>query len=198
MKNAGKLIMHELEPFYNWQHLYIASEDEDSPFYGAEYSEFTFTNTVYNYYIHPQWDNMGSETLYLKLLFVDYDEHYAIIELIGEWNDAINNDIMLLKRDVIDELAFHGIHKYIIIGENVLNFHHSDDSYYEEWFEDVNDTDGWIAFINFREHVMKEFKRANLDYYFISDGELSDFEWRKFSPGQVFGNISKIISKRLS
>lgn len=189
--------MHELEPFYNWQHLYIASEDEDSPFYGAEYSEFTFTNTVYNYYIHPQWDNMGSETLYLKLLFVDYDEHYAIIELIGEWNDAINNDIMLLKRDVIDELAFHGIHKYIIIGENVLNFHHSDDSYYEEWFEDVNETDGWITFINFQEHVLKEFKRANLDYYFVSEGELNNFEWRKFSPGQVFGNISKIISKRL-
>jgi hypothetical protein len=187
--------MHELEPFYNWQHLYIASEDEDSPFYGAEYSEFTFTNTVYNYYIHPQWDDMGSETLYLKILFVDYDEHYAIIELIGEWNDAINNDIMLLKRDIIDELAFHGINKYIIIGENVLNFHHSDDSYYEEWFDDVQD-DGWIVFINFRDHVLKEFKQANLDYYFISDGELNDYEWRKFSPGQVFGNISKIISKR--
>lgn len=190
-------IMHELEPFYNWQHLYIAAEDENSPFYGAEYSEFTFTNTVYNYYIHPQWDDMGSETLYLKILFVDYDEHFAIIELIGEWNDAINNDIMLLKRDIIDELAYHGINKYILIGENVLNFHHSDDSYYEEWFEDVG-ADGWIAFVNFRDHVLKEFKRANLDYYFISDGELNDFEWRKFSPGQVFGNISKIISKRLS
>jgi hypothetical protein len=189
--------MHELEPFYNWQHLYIASEDEDSPFYGAEYSEFTFTNTVYNYYIHPQWDDMGSETMYLKILFVDYDEKYAIIELIGEWNDAINNDIMLLKRDIIDELAFHGINKYIIIGENVLNFHHSDDSYYEEWFEDVQENDGWIAFINFREHILKEFKTANLDYYFITGGELNDFEWRKFSPGQVFGNISKIISKRL-
>lgn len=189
--------MHELEPFYNWQHLYIASEDEDSPFYGTEYSEFTYTNTVYNYYIHPQWDDMGSETLYLKILFVDYDEKFAIIELIGEWNDAINNDIMLLKRDIIDELAYHGINKYILIGENVLNFHHSDDSYYEEWFEDVG-ADGWIAFVNFREHVLKEFKRANLDYYFISDGELNDFEWRKFSPGQVFGNISKIISKRLS
>jgi hypothetical protein len=189
--------MHELEPFYNWQHLYIASEDEDSPFYGAEYSEFTFTNTVYNYYIHPQWDDMGSETMYLKILFVDYDEKYAIIELIGEWNDAINNDIMLLKRDIIDELVYHGINKYIIIGENVLNFHHSDDSYYEEWFEDVQENDGWIAFINFREHILKEFKVANLDYYFITGGELNDFEWRKFSPGQVFGNISKIISKRL-
>ena len=190
--------MHELEPFYNWQHLYIASEDEESPFFGAEYSEFTFSNTVYNYYIHPQWDDMGSETLYLNILFVDYDEHYAVIELIGEWNDAINNDIMLLKRDIIDELAFHKINKYIIIGENVLNFHHSDDSYYEEWFEDVQDNDGWITFINFQDHVLKEFKQANLDYYFITGGELNDYEWRKFSPGQVFGNISKIIQKRLS
>jgi hypothetical protein len=140
---------------------------------------------------------MGSETIYLKILFVDYEENYAIIELIGEWNDAINNDIMLLKRDIIDDLAFHGINKFILIGENVLNFHHSDDSYYEEWFEDVQ-PDGWIVFLNFQDHVLKEFKKSNLDYYFNTGGELNNFEWRKFSPGQVFGNISKIISKRLS
>lgn len=187
--------MHQIEPFYNWRHLYISAEDENSPFYGREYSEFEFSNKIYNYYIHPQWDDMGSETLYLKILFVDYDEQYAIIELIGEWNDCINNDIMLLKRDIIDELIYMGIHKFIMIGENVLNFHPSDDSYYEEWFQDVDD--GWIVFLNFQEHVMKEFKRSNLDYYFISDGELNEFNWRKFSPGQVFGNISKIISKRL-
>ncbi len=36
--------------------------------------------------------------MYLKVLMADYDEHYAIIELIGEWNDAIENDIMELKR----------------------------------------------------------------------------------------------------
>ena len=188
--------MHTIEPFYNWQHLYIASEDDESPFYGTEYSEFEFSKTVYNYYIHPQWDDMGSETLYLKILFADYDEHYAIIELIGEWNDAINNDIMLLKRDIIDELQFHKINKFILIGENVLNFHSSDDSYYEEWFEDVED--GWIVFLNFRDHVLKEFKQAGLDYFVLSGGELNDFEWRKFSPGQVFGNVSIIINKRLS
>ncbi len=27
----------------------------------------------------------------------DYQEQYMIIELIGEWNDAIENDIMSLK-----------------------------------------------------------------------------------------------------
>jgi len=104
---------------------------------------------------------------------------------------------MLLKRDIIDELIYAGINKFIIIGENVLNFHYSDDSYYEEWFDDIGE-DGWIVFLNFREHVLKEFKRANIDYYFISDGDLNDFHWRKFSPGQVFGNLLKIIGKRLS
>ena len=105
--------MHTIEPFYNWQHLYQANQDPNSPFYGREYSEFEYSNTIYNYYIHPQWDDIGSDTLYIKILFVDYDEKYAIIELIGEWNDAINNDIMLLKRDYIDELNLQGINKYI-------------------------------------------------------------------------------------
>jgi hypothetical protein len=189
--------MHDIEPFYNWRHLYIASEDPESPFYEREYSEFEYSNTIYNYMLHPQWDTIGSETLYIKILFVDYTEKYAIIEMIGEWNDAINNDIMLLKRDIADELAYHEINKYILIGENVLNFHASDDCYYEEWFEDIG-TDGWIAFINFREHVLKEFSNNNLDYYFNSGGELNDMDWRRFSPGQLFGNVSKIMSKRLN
>ena len=188
--------MHTIEPFYNWQHLYVAANDPLSPFYGREYSELEFTNTIYNFFIHPQWDDIGSETLYVKVLFVDYDEKYAIIEFIGEWNDAINNDIMLLKRDYLDELIYQGINKFILVGENVLNFHRSDDSYYEEWFDD-NVDEGWIALLNFREHVLKEFKSAGLDYFFISGGELDDFNWRKFSPGQVFGNVVKIINKRL-
>lgn len=187
--------MHEIEPYYNWRHLYIASEDPQSPFYGREYSEFEFSNTIYNYVLHPQWDTIGSETLYIKILYVDYNEQYCVIELIGEWNDAIGNDIMLLKRDIIDELTYCGINKFILIGENVLNFHASDDCYYEEWFEDADE--GWIAFVNFREHVLKEFNDHNIDYYFISGGELDNFTWRRFSPGQLFGNISKIISKRL-
>ncbi|MBS1646014.1 MAG: hypothetical protein JST67_01600 [Bacteroidetes bacterium] len=188
--------MHDIEPYYNWRHLYIASEDERSPFYGRAYSELEFTNQIYNYVLHPQWDFFGSETLCLKILFVDYDEKYCFIELIGEWNDAINNDIMLLKRELIDELLAVGITKFVLMGENVLNFHASDDSYYEEWFEDHGE-EGWIAFVNFREHVLKEFQQYNLDCYFYSGGELDDFNWRRFSPGQAFGNIQKIIQKRL-
>jgi len=44
---------------------------------------------------------------------------------------------MHLKRNVIDVLVGERINKFILIGENVLNFHGSDDSYYEEWFEDA-------------------------------------------------------------
>ena len=55
--------MQDIEPYYNWRHLYTAEEDPQSPFYGRIYSEFEFTHTVYNYYIHPQWDEFGSRTL---------------------------------------------------------------------------------------------------------------------------------------
>lgn len=187
--------MQDLEPYYNWRHIYIASEDELSPFYEREYSEFEYTNHIYDYAIHPQWDDIGSETLFIKILIADYDEGFAIIEMIGEWNDCINNDIMFLKRDVIDILLREGINKFIIIGENVLNFHASDDSYYEEWYEDLDN--GWIAFLNFREHVLREFTANNLDYYILLGGKLNNVGWRTFNPAQLFNSIDAMAMKRL-
>lgn len=187
--------MHFVEPFYNWRGYYIADEDPSSPFYGREYSEFAFSNTVYNFYIHPQWDEFGSPTLFLKILFVDYDEHYAIIELIGEWNDAIENDIMILKRDVIDILIDSGITSFILIGENVLNFHHSDDCYYEEWFDDVED--GWIAMINFHDHVIREFEQVGIDHYFVMGGELEEIEWRTYQPQHFYQKVAGLVQKRI-
>jgi len=131
--------MHTIEPYWNWRNLYTAEEDERSPFYGREYSELYYTDAIYDHYIHPQWDNFGSNTLFLKILFVDYDDGYAFIELIGEWNDTLYNDIMTLKREIIDELITEGVTKFVLLGDNVLSFHSSDDSYYEEWSEDVED-----------------------------------------------------------
>ena len=123
--------MHSIEPYYNWRDEYIAEEDERSPFYGREYSEFEYTNSIYDHLIHPQWDEFGSPTLLMKILYADYERGFAIMEFIGEWNDCLHNDIMFLKRDIADELMHEGINKFILIGENVLNFHYSDDSYYE-------------------------------------------------------------------
>lgn len=187
--------MHDIEPYYNWIHMYSAAEDELSPFYGREYSEFMFTHAVYNYLIHPQWDFFGSNTLYIKILYADYQDGFAIIEMLGEWNDAIYNDIMMLKREVIELLQGEGIDKFILLGENVMNFHASDDSYYEEWFQESDE--GWIAFVNFREHVLDEFRRARIDYFVNFGGELDDLLWRKLSPRQLHERISGVMEKRL-
>src|ERR1700750_1965459 len=157
--------MHDIEPYYNWRHVYVSEEDERSPFYKREYSEFEFSSTVYNYYIHPQWDEFGSRTLYLKVLQANYDEHYVIIELLGEWNDAVENDIMQLKREVIDHMIAKGITKYILVTENVLNFHSSDDDYYEEWYNDIKDEGGWIASVNMPEQTQYDFQRSHIDRY---------------------------------
>ena len=187
--------MHAIEPFYRWRDYYIASEDERSPFYGRGYSEFEFVHAIYDHVIHPQWDEFESPTLYIKILYVDYDRSFVIIEMIGEWNDLLHNDIMFLKRNIIDELVGEGIRHFIMVGENVLNYHSSDDSYYEEWFEDVED--GWIAFVNFREHVMADFQEANIDYYMVAGGELNDLNWRTFTPQGVYEKVDSLVMNRL-
>ncbi len=188
--------MHEIEPYYRWRDDYIAAEDERSPFFETQYDEFNYDKQIYNYLIHPQWDYFGSHTLYLKILYVDYDRSYAIIELIGEWNDAIDNDIMVLKREILESIINEGINKFILIGENVLNFHASDDCYYEEWFQEVED--GWIAGVNFRNHVIDEFKHNNIDYYINFGGELDDMNWRQLKPVQLYKKVEEQLMKRLS
>jgi len=187
--------MHDIEPYYSWRDLYIASEDELSPFFGREYSEFEFTHAVYDYLIHPQWDSIGSSTLYIKILYSNYETGFSIIELIGEWNDTLHNDIMYLKRNVAEILIEKGIKKFILIGENVMNFHSSDDSYYQEWFEEIED--GWITAINFRPHVTSEFENANLDYYIAFGGKLDVMNWRVFTPKQLYERVSMLMVRRL-
>jgi hypothetical protein len=87
----------------------------------------------------------------------------VIIELIGEWNDAIENDIMELKREVADKFMGEGINKFILITENVLNFHSGDKDYYQEWYDDVSDEDGWIVSVNMPEATQQDFKKAKLN-----------------------------------
>ncbi|MEO6584179.1 MAG: hypothetical protein ABIO05_07630 [Ferruginibacter sp.] len=186
--------MQDIEPFYNWRHLYSAEDDKASPFYGRDYNEFEYSMTLYNYYIHPQWDDFGSKTLYMKILFIDYDQQYAIIELLGEWNDAIENDIMTIRRNITDHLYEKGVAKFIIIAENVLNFHSSDDSYYEEWREQIQDENGWIAVVNMPEQSIYDFKKARLINYI----ELMELpQWRTLKPEFVFQLIDNDLLRRL-
>lgn len=189
--------MHDIEPFWNWRHKYTAEEDERSPFFGEEHSEFFYSKAVYDHYIHPQWDAFGSSTLYMKVLFADYDEGYAVLELIGEWNDLLHNDIMHLKRNIVEPMMAQGITRFILIGENVLNFHTSDEEYYNEWFEEVSDDDGWIALLNFRPHVLEDLQRGNIDQYFLMGGRLNAVQWRTVEPETLLEQVQGQVMRRL-
>lgn len=131
----------------------------------------------------------------MKILYANYLEGYVVIEFIGEWNDAVNNDIMWLRREVTDLLMSEGIDKFILIGENVLNFHSDDNSYYEDWFGEMEE--GWIAMINFRDHVLQEFSSVQADYYLNYGGELDEMVWRSLSPALLFEKVSGILQRRL-
>jgi hypothetical protein len=189
-------VMHLIEPYYNWRKYYDSSTDEHSPFFGKEYNYDVYQDTIYGYYIDPAWDFMGSETLYIKILYADYDKRFVVLEFIGEWNDTIHNDIMHLKRNVVDELSAAGINKFVLIGENIMNFHGSDDSYYEEWFDDVEE--GWIAAVSFPEFIQEEMKRYHLDHYINMGGTLQLTSWRTMTPFVFFETVDNLIQRRLN
>jgi len=187
--------MHEIEPYYNWLSYYNVAEDELSPYYGKEYNHDLYSETIYGYYVDPAWDFMGSETLYIKVLFVDYNRFYCVIELIGEWNDAINNDIMHFKRNIVEHFTYHEVNKFILIGENILNFHGGDDCYYEEWFDELEE--GWIASVNFRDFVIDEMKNYNIDSYVNFGGTLNIDNWRTLKPQHFYKKVKELITRRL-
>ena len=187
--------MHDIEPYFRWLPVYDSSEDPLSPFTGKEYNYDLYSDTIYGYYIAPGWDFFGSETLYMKVLYADYHEGYCVLEFIGEWNDAINNDIMNLKRNIVEHFTFHHINKFILIGENILNFHGADDCYYEEWFEDLED--GWIAAVNFRDFVIDEMRNYNIDSYVNFGGSLQIDNWRTLKPNTFYHKVRDLIHRRL-
>lgn len=187
--------MHDIEPHYSWRDLYTAENDDLSPFYGREYSELMFSDVVYNHFIHPQWDNIGSPTLFIKIIFANYDTGFAVIEMIGEWNDCLHNDVMILKREIIDVLVPEGINKFLLVGENVLNFHYSDDCYYEEWFDDIEE--GWIVAVNFQEHVLREMSTIGVDQYIMWGGSFNNIPWRTFKPNDLLTKIEQVMNNRL-
>ena len=189
--------MHQLEPHYNWRNYYNSEDDPGSPFFERVYSEFEYSAQIYGYFIHPQWDSIGSSTLFVKVIFCDYEGGSAVIEFIGEWNDLLYNDIMFLKRDLIDVMIGQGISKFILIGENVMNFHYSEEDYYEERFEEVLENDGYIALLNFREHVLDEMQQGNIDSYFLIGGRLNDITWRLQDPHKLIEKIDGLVMKRL-
>ena len=187
--------MHDIEPHFHWREHYTSERDRQSPFYGRAYSEFTFTNKVYNYFVHPQWDDFGSQTLYAKHLWSDYEEGFAIVELIGEWNDALYNDVRFVKQEIADPLLLAGISKFIVVCENVLNFHGDDNCYYEEWAEEAREEGGWIAFVNTLRHVDDELREAMVDPYVYFGEAFTGMHWRPKKPKDVYRTVSALIER---
>jgi MFS superfamily sulfate permease-like transporter len=101
---------------------------------------------------------------------------------------------MILRREVTDKLFARGITKFILIAENVLNFHSSDDSYYENWREEVADEGGWVVILNMPQQSQYDFKRARLTNYV----QLMDFEqWRTLKPELVFQQVDNTVMRLL-
>ena len=117
------------------------------------------------------------------------------MEFLGEWNDLIYNDIMYLYRNVIEELIEKGIQKFILIGENVHAFHADDDSYYEEWVDQLED--GWIVGLQFLDHNMDEIQNARIDYYISFENNLELDNWRTYDPNKLFAHIDQVMKYRL-
>lgn len=195
--------MHKIMPYDRWNQYYNSSNDEKSPFAGKEYNYELYSDNIYGYYIDPAWDYIGSETLYIKIIYTDYDAGFVVIEMLGEWNDALHNDIMQFKRNILEHLMLNGINKFVLIGESVMNFHGSDDCYYEEWFEEVEEAcidggSGWVAGVNFHEHVQEEMKLFNIDNYVNMSGSLQIEKWRTLKPTVFFELVSSLIQRRLA
>jgi hypothetical protein len=185
--------MHELVPFNGWKNHYDLNNDVDSPFFNNQGApENGYYHRMYDFIIHPDWDYIGCETLFAKLLFIDYSQGYAIIELLGEWNDALNNDIMEFKRRIIDALISQRIDKFLMIGDNLLNFHGYEDYYYQEWNEEIND--GWIVFMNVRDQIVQELKNCHLTKYIWFGPSFNLTFWRTQDPLALCQRVNEKIT----
>ncbi len=173
--------------------MYAPEADSVSPYFGKVYNDSQCTHSIYNYYIHPRWDSIGSSTLYIKVLYTNYYEQFTIIEMLGEWNDCLHNDIMFLKRHVIELMQKEGISKFILILDNVLNFHGSDDCYYEEWNEEVAEENGWICFINIMDHVDEELHNTRLQHLIHFGKHLNNLNWRILQPQVFFHKVQHLV-----
>ena len=77
---------------------------------------------------------------------------------------------------------------FVLIGENVLNFHGDDDAYYEEWAEDLED--GWLIGMGFREHICLDWDQQGLQRYMHYGESWTDPAWRTRHPLQLYWMIT--------
>lgn len=186
----------DIEPFYGWLVQYSHETDDRSPFHGVQHNLFYFDRFIHNIPCHPLWDDIGSESLLVKILYADYDIGYAIIELFGEWNDLFENDYKLLAENCLTYLIDQGIQRFILIGENVFHIYLETDDYYQALQEELED--GWICVMKMREEVREEMEQYGILDYFYWSPIVDELNWRRLRPKQLFRIVEDRMGKLLN
>ena len=65
-----------------------------------------------------------------------------------------------------------------------------------EYLNEVGE-EGWIVAMNFREHVIDEFKSIGLDNYLLWGERYDSINWRTFTPENIYKKLEEDITKRL-
>jgi len=162
----------------------------------VEHNLFYYDRSINHIPAHPLWDDFGSESLLLKILFADYGRGFAIIELFGEWNDLFDNDFKLLAENCLTVLVDEGIQKFVFICENVFHIYPDQDDYYQAMQEEL-EADGWMCLLRMRDHVREEMESYAVADYFYMSPVLDQVPWRKLKPLELFGLVEARMPKLL-
>ncbi|MEL6255990.1 MAG: hypothetical protein AAFR87_28555 [Bacteroidota bacterium] len=187
--------LRDIEPFYGWLELYNHEKDQNSPFHAIEHNLFYFDRSVNSIPAHPLWDDIGSESLLVKILFANYQEGYAIIELFGEWNDLFDNDYRLLAENCLSYLIDNGINKFILICENVFHIYLEEDDYYRAVEDELED--GWIFALRLRKELKEEMRAYGISQYLYWSDKTDALNWRTLKPNQLYEAIYSLLHKLL-
>lgn len=186
-------MFQDIEPHYGWLGFYSHENDPNSPFHGVEHSLFEYNRRVYTYAAHPLWDDIESESLLVKILYANYLDGYAILELFGEWNDLFENDFRLLMENCLLQLQEAGVTRFVFICENVFNIHLQSDDYYQAFLDELGD-EGWMLILRPRQAVWSEIQRYGLAQYFFQHPDLDMLNWRKLKPWQLISACELVIT----
>jgi len=104
---------------------------------------------------------------------------------------------MLFRKNVIEILQQQGITKFLLIGEHIFNFHGDADDYYQEWFEEILEEDGWIVGLNFRDFVIDEMASYNITQYIHMRAPFDGVKWRPYKPELLIEKIDQLFNNWL-
>jgi hypothetical protein len=188
--------LKDIEPFFGWLELYHHKMDPNSPFHEIDHNLFYFDRSINQIPAHPLWDDFGSESLLTKILFADYEQGYAILELFGEWNDLYENDFKLFSENCLTYLIDAGIDKFILICENVFHSYLEGDDYYQALAEEMED--GWLCALRLRKEVKDEMEQYGISPYFYWNVQLDEIPWRTLKPFQLYALIQRRMNLIIS